>query len=159
VSTERRPPLFVFGTLMDPEVLGIVCEAATGRAVTEPAVVENRARRWVVDDHYPVLVAAPGESVAGLLVHGLDERAHERVVFFEGEEFVLEPIVVRGGADGRGRLIEACFFAHTGCEAVSDMRWELADWQANVKSDTLLRIRRYMDCFGVMGVAEADAYW
>ena len=86
---------FAFGTLMDPDVLALVCGTAPDHFPTEPARAVDRARRWVLDDHYPVLVAAPGESLAGVLVHALDEHALERIAFFEGEEFALAPITVR----------------------------------------------------------------
>ena len=150
-------PLFAFGTLMDPDVLSIVCDVPPDRFPTEPARVEGRARRWVVDDHYPVLVEAPGEHVDGLLIRGLDEPALERVRFFEGEEFALAPITVHGGVGEEP--IEALHFAHAGRKAIAESPWTLAGWQAYTKPDTLPRVRRYMACFGRMSVAEADAHW
>ena len=152
-----RAPLFAFGTLMDPDVLALVCDVEPGRFRTEPARAEDSARRWVVDDHYPVRVAAAGESLPGLLVHGLDDESLARIEFFEGEEFVLAPLLVRRASDGAP--IEARHFAHTGRKAVAEAPWELADWQASTKADTLPRVRRYMACFGRMSVVEADAHW
>ena len=156
MRTGSRPPLFAFGTLMDPDVLALVRGAPLGDLGTEPARVDGRARRWVVDDHYPVLVEVPGEHVNGLLVRGLDDRAIERIRFFEGEEFALAPIVVR---DARGAPVDAEYFADTGRKAIADTPWSLEGWQADTKPDTLPRVRRYMACFGTMSVAEADAHW
>ena len=161
-------PLFAFGTLMDEEVLAIVCDRPIATFATEPARVSGRARRAVTDDHYPVLVEAPGASVEGLLIHGLDAAALERIAFFEGEEFTLEPIRVTRAAEGATRSsgrasgpleLDAVHFAHTDRKPVGESGWELADWQANTKPDTLPRVRRYMAHFGVLSVAEADAHW
>ena len=157
MSVPLGAPLFAFGTLMDPDVLALVCDVPVGRFQTEPARAENSARRWVVDDHFPVLVAAAGESLDGLLVHGLGETALARIGFFEGEEFVLEPIRVRRRANDEP--VDAWHFAHTGVLDVADTAWDLADWQSSTKPDALPRMRRYMACFGRMSVAEADAYW
>ena len=150
-------PLFAFGTLMDPDVLAAVCDVPPGSFPTEPARAEDSARRWVVDDHYPVLVPAPGEHLEGLLLHGLGGRDLERIGFFEGEEFALAPIDVRRERDGR--VVTVLHFAHTDRKAVSEAAWDLADWQASTKADTMPRVRRYMACFGRMSVAEADAHW
>jgi len=157
VIGEDRLPLFAFGTLMDPDVLALVCDVAPGSFPTESARAVDSTRRWVVDDHYPVLVAAPGEALDGVLVHDLDESALARIRFFEGEEFELAPITVRRDADGES--VRAWHFAHAARKAVADMAWELADWQSSTKADMLPRVRRYMACFGRMSVAEADAYW
>lgn len=148
--------LFAFGTLMDEDVLAIVGDRAPGTFATEPASVSGRARRAVRDDHYPVLVRAPDESVDGLLIHDIDAVALERIAFFEGEEFALEPIRVTGERSGE---LVAMHFAHTDRKPIDEAAWTLEGWQASTKPDTLLRIRRYMSHFGVLSVAEADAYW
>ena len=156
MTGEDRPALFAFGTLMDPDVLALVRGVPLDDLRTEAARVDDRARRRVVDDHYPVLVEMPGERVEGLLIHGLDDHAIERIRFFEGEEFALAPILVR---DARGAEVDAVHFADTGRKAVADVPWSLEGWQADTKPDTLPRVRRYMACFGTMSVAEADAHW
>jgi len=156
VTSGNGRPLFAFGTLMDPDVLGIVLGAGAAAWRTMPARVHDRARRWVVDDHYPVLVESPGVHVDGLLIHGLAETALDRIRFFEGEEFALAPIVVRDTDDDE---IDARYFADTGRKDIADIAWSLADWQTSTKSDTLPRVHRYMACYGTMSIAEADAFW
>ena len=159
-GTEGAPAgsitLFAFGTLMDEDVLAIVGDRPVGTFATEAACVPDRVRRAVRDDHYPVLVTAPGGRVDGLLIHDVDAIALERIAFFEGEEFALEPIRVTGERSGE---LEAMHFAHTDRKPIDEVAWTLEGWQVNTKPDTLRRIHRYMSHFGVLSVAEADAHW
>ena len=149
-------PLFTFGTLMDTELLQLVCEQSIDTLTLTPAWVQDHARRWVLDDHYPVLVPTPGQRTEGLILQGLDACAMERIVFFEGEEFSLKTLVVTQ-ADGSSQTVQ--FFADNQRKPVSEMEWQLDDWQRSTKQDTLPRVERYMRCFGKMSIAEADAYW
>lgn len=148
--------LFSFGTLMDTDLLPLVCKQAMDTLVLESAVVPNRSRRWVVDDHYPVLVEEQGRSTEGLIIRGLEEEALQRIVFFEGEEFNLEPMQV---LKNNGEWEEVNYFADTNLKQVSDSEWLLSEWQRATKADTLTRVVRYMECYGKMTLAEADAYW
>jgi hypothetical protein len=148
--------LFSFGTLMDTDLLPLVCEQAMDTLVLEPAVVPGRSRRWVLDDHYPVLVAEDGRTTEGLIIRGLGEEALNRIVFFEGEEFNLEPLLVQK-ANGEWERVQ--YFADTNLKEISASEWTLSEWQRTTKADTLHRIVGYMQCYGNMSIAEADAYW
>ncbi|MFT5896468.1 MAG: hypothetical protein ACI8VW_003351 [bacterium] len=148
--------LFSFGTLMDTDLLPLVCEQAMGTLVLETAVVPDRSRRWVLDDHYPVLVKEQGRTTEGLIIRGLKEVALNRIIFFEGEEFNLEPLSVQK-ANGDWEQVQ--YFADTNLKEISTWEWTLSEWQQTTKADTLNRIIRYMQCYGKMSIAEADAYW
>lgn len=148
-------PLFTFGTLMDADVLSIVIDAPIEPFVRLSATVRGLGRRWVVDDHYPVLVADSSGTTDGLLIHGLDERALERILFFEGEEFELGPLVV----EVDDKPVDARYFAHREKKPVSELDWTLEQWQLHTKPDTLHRVRRYMAHYGRLTRAEADEYW
>lgn len=148
--------LFSFGTLMDTDLLPLVCKQAMDTLVLEAAVVPNRSRRWVLDDHYPVLVEEQGRSTDGLIIRGLEEEALQRIVFFEGEEFNLEPMQV---LKNNGEWEEVNYFADTNLKQISSSEWSLSEWQRTTKADTLNRVVRYMQCYGKMSLAEADAYW
>lgn len=148
--------LFSFGTLMDTELLELVCEQAVSTLQIEPAEVRDHVRRWVIDDHYPVLVPEPGSHTQGLIIRGLSEIAMDRIVFFEGEEFTVQPIeVVRES----GELEGVEYFADNHRKNISDTDWSLPEWQRTTKPDTLQRVVVYMACYGKMSPAEADAYW
>ena len=148
--------LFSFGTLMDAELLELVCQQSIGSLVLEPAKVNDYARRWVIDDHYPVLVPEKGRETKGLIIRGLSSESLDRIVFFEGEEFTVQHIEVSREND----LTETVkYFADTHRKVISDTDWSMDEWQRTTKPDTLPRVRRYMQCYGRMSAAEADAYW
>ena len=141
---------------MDTELLPLVCKQAMDTLVLEPASVPERSRRWVLDDHYPVLVEESGRTTDGLIIRGLEEEALKRIVFFEGEEFNLEPLSVVK-PDGQWEQVQ--YFADTNLKEISTSEWSLTEWQRTTKADTLNRVVRYMECYGKMSIAEADAYW
>ena len=151
-----RLALFTFGTLMDPDVLGIVSQQDLSTLVRETARVDNHVRRWVLDDHYPVLVASPGNHTCGLIIRGLQDEAMSRIEFFEGDEFTLRTLSVE---NARGELEEVCYFADNERHRISDEEWLLELWQVSTKPATLPRVERYMGCYGKMTTTEADAYW
>jgi len=151
-----RPALFTFGTLMDPDVLGIVALQDLTTLVREAASVSDHARRWVLDDHYPVLVPSPGQHAGGLIIRGLQEEAMRRIEFFEGDEFSLRTLFVENAA---GEQEEVCYFADNQRHSISSEEWLLAHWQDTTKAQTLPRVERYMRCYGKMTTTEADAYW
>lgn len=148
--------LFAFGTLMDPDVLRIVSQQEPALVVRESATVADHVRRWVLDDHYPVLVPCPGRQTAGLIIRGLQEEAMRRIRFFEGDEFSLLTLAVK---NARGHSENVCYFADNQRQPISEDEWLLEEWQRSTKSETLPRVERYMGCYGKMTTAEADAYW
>jgi len=141
---------------MDAELLTLVSEQALDTLTLESSIVANHRRRWVLDDHYPVLVPAEGEFTQGLIIRGLNTRALDRIIFFEGEEFFLTPIEVQLE---NGQWEKVQYFADNHRKEISDTDWSLEEWQRTTKADTLPRVIRYMQCFGKMSRAEADAYW
>lgn len=151
-----RLDLFTFGTLMDPDVLGLVAQQDLSTLDIEPATVPDHVRRWVLDDHYPVLVSSPGSSTSGLIIRGLQDEAMRRIEFFEGDEFSLRTLRVE---NARQLPEEVCYFADNQRQCISDTEWLLEEWQQSTKPATLPRVERYMQCYGTMTTAEADAYW
>ena len=141
---------------MDPDVLGLVGQQDLATVVREPASVADHVRRWVLDDHYPVLVSSPGSHTTGLIIRGLQEEAMSRIEFFEGDEFSLRTLSVE---NVRGQLEEVCYFADNQRHDISNEEWLLEQWQASTKKDTLPRVERYMRCYGKMTTTDADAYW
>lgn len=141
---------------MDAELLSLVCGEHADSFVREPAVVHNHQPFWVLDDHYPVLVPLQGATTQGIILRDLPDEAIARIVFFEGGEFSVQSIEV---VCENGASEEVSFFADNHLKPVSDTAWRLEDWQRDIKTDTLPRVVRYMECFGKMDVDEADAYW
>lgn len=148
--------LFSFGTLMDAELLSAVCGQDMAEIVREPATVDDHIALWVVNDHYPVLVPRPGARTEGLILRGLNSESLERIIFFEGGEFSVQTIDVRNAA---GVFESVQYFEDTELKSISEQVWKLEDWQRDTKPDTMPRVHRYMQCYGKMGVDEADAFW
>ena len=162
--TQEVRPLFVFGTLMDADVLQLVCGMNLSELTLQPAVANGFKRRTVLGESFPVLVDAKGESVSGVLVCGLSQRALQRAQFFEGEEYVLKPIHVEGSPESHSSQqrvgeLEAVFFADNAVYACEDKDWSIQHWQGQDKAEFLPRLACYMSLFGSMSAAEADQHW
>ena len=148
--------IFSFGTLMDADLLAAVTGADNKTLKREPAVVRDSAALWVVDDHYPVLVPRPGASTEGMIIRGLSSEALDRIIFFEGGEFNVEQLQV---INAHGEPERVSYFADADTKPVSEHIWTLEQWQHATKADTMVRVKRYMQCFGKMSIDEADAFW
>lgn len=141
---------------MDSDVLQLVSGQSLDTMLREPAEVAGHARRWVLDDHYPVLVADAACRTSGLIIRGLELEAMQRIEFFEGEEFSLEMMQVERPG---GQTEQVSYFSSTLRQPISDQEWLLEQWQRTTKQHTMPRVERYMQCYGRMSIAEADAYW
>ena len=148
--------LFSFGTLMDADLLSAVCGNDASAILKEPAVISDHVALWVQNDHYPVLVPRRGVNTDGLILRNLSSEAFSRIVFFEGGEFTVQHVEVINASGVTERLP---FFADNEHAEISDVVWRLEQWQKSTKPDTMPRVERYMQCYGKMGVDEADAYW
>lgn len=147
-------PLFCFGSLMDDEVLGIVTALDPAALRIERAIARDLLPRVVASETYPVLIPAPGARTGGRLVHGLDARALDRVLFFEGEEYALADIVV----EVDDIPCRARFFRDSGTYRTAGI-WDFERWRRNEHAVFVERTARYMALYGTMSVAEADVFW
>ena len=149
---------------MDVDVLQIVSGMAVSDLTLQPAVVNGFKRRLVRGESFPMLVAAPEDSVNGVLVHGLTDEALQRAQFFEGEEYALKQICVSGLPESHTSIpcvgeTEAVYFADNAVYQLQDEDWSIRHWQADKKTEFLLRLARYMEFFGELTAAEADQHW
>lgn len=126
-------PLFVYGTLCDPDILaGVIGRRADPRQVLG-AVAPGFRAVFYPQRIYPALVRAPGGRAEGLLILGL--TAFERAVLdvFEGAEYRREIVPVLVDAE----LHEADAYlpvVHVGADGPA---WSLADWRARYKAEVL----------------------
>ncbi len=85
------PPLFVYGTLMYPDVFFQV----SGRCPEyETALLPDFCPRRLSGRPYPGLVPCLGYQTKGLLLYGLDLDNMARLDAYEGEEYTLVAIEV-----------------------------------------------------------------
>lgn len=131
------PPLFVFGTLLDIEVLGLVLGRPVGPDALEPARLGGFRRVRVRGASYPMLVADPAGEVAGALLRGLDAAARGRLDAYEGPAYRLVPVEVVDPAGARVRAL--VYEAVPGALEPTREPWDLARWQARDKAAFLAR--------------------
>ena len=94
--------LFAYGTLANADVMRCVAGRAEGGA---PAVLAAHRRRVLVGRIYPAVVPAPGESVDGVVWHGLTPDEIARLDRFEGELYErVDCSVVAAGRPLRAQL-------------------------------------------------------
>ena len=148
--------LFVFGSLMDRDVLGLVSGIDADNLLLTPATVYGQQQREVVEACYPVLVPDETASCSGLLISQLTALALQRIMFFEGEEYFLAPLAV--SAHG-GSVVNAWYFCDAGVYSVRPTAWDFAAWQNTHKTSFMQASTAYMALFGTMTAAEADVHW
>ena len=148
-------PLFSFGTLRDLDVLAIVTDQPTGLHL-KPAYVRDRALHQVEGEDFPVMVTSKGGRVDGVLIEGLTDKAFDRVVFFEGEEYVLDIVDV---SIDDGSQVRAHYFKEASVYTIRATGWEYQQWNSHEKAEFLDRTARYMKWYGMVSVSEADQYW
>ena len=149
-------PLFVYGSMRDDDVRTLVLGRIATAFRTEPAWMPGVAAALVPGESYPFLVSLEGSYAAGELIHGLDERCFNRILFFEGDEYTfVECEVERAGGDRVGAM-------HFGGVAIPEspvVTWSLERWQAQEKERFLSMTRRYMALWGHATRTQAEAVW
>lgn len=152
VAGFSREPLFVFGSLLDEDILGIVLgRNASARLEREPAVVRGYQRRRVCGEPFPMLIPhAEDGSVDGTLLHGLDGHAWARLRFYEGPGYALHPVMVDAGRERRRRS-RARVFLSTERLRDSGHGWDLDHWQRTEKPLAVLLAQDLMALYGSTG--------
>ncbi len=147
---------FFFGLLRDSDVLELVtgrpwaADRFTGARLADARLVHLR------DETFPMLVAAPGVWVPGVLVEGLAESDLDRIGFFESVEY--QPSTVEVELQGGGG-IEARAFAATARAAPHEEPWSFENWSLHHKARALRETELWMALHGHLSAEEADRRW
>lgn len=166
-------PLFVFGSLLDDDILHVVLgPAATRRVIREPAHAFGFHRRGVHGEPFPMLVPhrvpTDGAVVEGALLHGLDGDGWARLRFYEGPGYALHPVEVEAlgavgpesGLERRRRRRKARVFLATERLRDSGHSWDLGQWRRTEKPLALLLARDLMALYGTTDPdGPPDAVW
>lgn len=127
-------PLFVYGTLRDPDLVA----AVLGRRLQ--TVYPARAPGWRAVHYpgrvYPALVRAPGAAAQGLLITGLSPFERDLLDAYEGEEYRRTPIATML-LDGP-ELHEADAYLPVAAVPTDAHEWSLSRWQAEHKPRVLV---------------------
>jgi len=112
--------LFVYGTLMVPEVMRRVCGYARAG---EPALLHDYRRRRVSGEVYPGIVASVGDAVGGVVYRNVRRTQLAVLDVFEGDMYRREVVNVAVGS----RLIPASTYvmAASHRHLLSDHDWSL----------------------------------
>lgn len=117
--------LFVYGTLMVPEVMRRVCGYA---GTDEPALLHDFRRRRIRGEVYPAIVACVGEAVGGIVYRGVSDTQLVALDRFEGEMYRREVVTV---AVGLRTLPAAAYTLAPGFRhLLSDVPWRLEEFMA-----------------------------
>ncbi|MEQ1768591.1 MAG: gamma-glutamylcyclotransferase family protein [Devosia sp.] len=126
-------PLFVYGTLRDPDIL----LALLGRALNADAMLLAHAPGFVAVNYpgrvYPALVRYPGGAAEGLMLTDLTPFERDLLDAFEGNEYRRDFVAVVIGEE----LHEAEAYLPTAMVKPGAPTWELSRWQAEHKERTL----------------------
>jgi hypothetical protein len=126
--------MFFFGTLMDGGVLAAVLGRVSARSQHEPAFLRGWRRVFVAGRPYPMLIQQAGGRVEGVLADGLSDRDVERLAYYEGWEYVSEPVTVRTLA---GREVATEMFTASAGVLPDSHDWKLDVWQRKHKTAAL----------------------
>lgn len=119
---EIGPPLFVYGTLLCPEVWSLVVGAPVARRV---AWLHDHRRGPIAREVFPGVVPDPGALVDGALVDEPAPAARARLDAYEGPLYNRDTVRVQL-ADGRLVVAETYLIAAPHRHLVGPGEWSLA---------------------------------
>jgi gamma-glutamylcyclotransferase (GGCT)/AIG2-like uncharacterized protein YtfP len=122
--------LFVYGTLMVPEVMYAVCGYDQPGV---PASIDGFRRRRVSGESYPAIAPSPGNSVNGMLYRNVSATQLEVLDDFEGAMYQRRDLLVQ---TDDGDIEAAAYVVAEGCHALlSSEEWSLETFTDRHLSD------------------------
>jgi len=118
-------PLFVYGTLRDPDMLAVVLGRRVDAAAMRPAAAPGFVALHYPGRAYPALLRRPGGVAEGLVLMGLTPFERDLLDAFEGDEYRRTLIAVMVEAE----LHEAWAYLPVVSVAPQSPQWSLAHWQ------------------------------
>ena len=140
-------PVFLYGTLCDPELYQIV-SGEPFEAV--PGELPDTTIHWVKDESFPIPIAASGTFASGMLVDPSPE-ARTRLDFYElGFDYIVERVRVQTASG----LVEAAIYMPNVDWPIGAV-WSLPEWQARDGTLSRLAAKEYMGLIATHGSTEA----
>lgn len=137
---------FCYGSLRHVPLLEIVLGRAFADIDAVQATLENHAVYWAKEQSFPMIVAEPGASAVGLVIHGLSESDMARLDFYEsGFEYELSPVPV---VPATGDPTQALVFFPDAALWSPGARWSLADWERDFGAHSCETATDVMSYFG-----------
>ena len=123
------PPLFIYGTLRDPDILAAVLGREVPLEALQPATAEGFKTVYYPGQVYPALVAAPGEAATGALLQGLSAAELAALDAYEGDEYRRGSLLVRADAGD----VNALTYLPARVIAPDAPAWTLETWTSTHK--------------------------
>jgi hypothetical protein len=153
-------PLFIYGSLMDRELLALVIGRATDGLRIEVATIYDFIRRRALNESFPILVPHPGGRVDGVVVTDLTAADVDRLRFYEatdyeGSDYALATLPV----ECRGEFLAAQVFLPTAQLSADEMIWDFDAWAAVERPLFIEMIQERMSRYGSISAAKNNALW
>ncbi len=147
---------FFYGTMMDPDVRGIVLADEIERLTIRPAVLGGYRRVRASSGAFPVLARRTAGRVHGELVEGLSPEGVLKLAHFEGPDYLPREVRVVDAAGGR---VQAWVLVPRRAGLASGASWDLRRWQLRDKPRMLIALRRWMVEYEMLGRYSVDITW
>mgnify|MGYP005856566713 CR=1 FL=1 len=134
---DRGPPLFVYGTLLCPEIWALVVRAPAAR---RPAHLRDHRRGPIVGEVFPGVVPQPGARVEGALLAALPPAARARLDAYEGSLYARTPVRVHLPG-GHRVAAETYLVAPSHRDLVAPGDWSLPAFRASALPAFLAALR------------------
>lgn len=148
-------PLFVFGTLKDPDIFHLVVGQKAQAFTISEAIYPDHAVLREKTEAYPVLAERIGLNAPGLLIRGLDAAQIDRIQFFESIEYELCPMTVME----QGQETDASCFIATELLSCEERPWHIEDWIKADKPQALLEAELLMALYGRIAREDVEDHW
>ncbi len=141
--------LFTYGTLLDPDVRRLVMGERWALPHYRPGRLTGWRRCRVRGSMYPLLVAARGHAVDGMVLEGVEAEAAARIAYFESHEYLPRLAPVRCLATGHA--ITSWVFLPSAGTPVDHRDWRYDAWVRRHKRAFLRLVRYWMNLYGATG--------
>lgn len=148
-------PLFIYGSLLDKDILSCVLGRKIDPDMVCPARLADFATHTYPNESFPLLKSSPGHFATGEVIYGLTETDFDRINFYEGDEYGFGELQAELTD---GSLITAIYNRSEPIEA-NTPEWNLTCWQRDEKPLFMGMCQRYMALYGTMTIDEADVIW
>ena len=146
--------LFVYGTLLDRDLFGVVAGIAQHKCRPALAILRGAHPARARAAGAPVLAA--GGRTRGVLLKGFTQRAWRRLCFYEDKEYAPRLVPVRLGG---GNVVTAAVFYGTNRPGPRTVAWSVTRWRRHEKRTALARARLFMDYLQAPRGTDLDAAW
>ena len=136
--------LFVYGTLMDPDVRAIVFDDPALAVAEDRARLNGFRRQAILGGLAPVLLPHPHGAVDGVLLPAPGERAMARARHFEGRHHYR---LAERPVQASGACVTAAVFLPTAQVRPLSRTWDFDTWHRRHKAAFLRRAERHMNSF------------